>query len=288
MALKFPEEAVNFKGVSELFIFLRNGETQPAEKREIESWMCKKEESEEVIKQSSEERSSLSKILEEEEEDTEGSGRTQSTTTEEVSEEDVTDTAESIEEFDSECSDVSEEDVMARLEVIEASFRDQTDQLYSDVEVTFWTAAPGTDIPEARHEVDQVHEQLASLKGEIKRKEARIHELQDVAREQEQARARLEQRLGALEEGREVDQQQRFEPPREHRKLEELEQEVLLLRGQHQQLSQHLEEEQKSKAVLEDAVGREQGRVLHLEQRLREQEQSWREGLGASRSPFTN
>ena len=104
-------------------------EVNLTEKKEIESWICKKEESEHAIKKSGDAEKVLDKIIEESEEDTEDSSqKTDSLQS--------VDPGESIEEFDSECSDMS--DIETKLEVIDLQFRQLTEVLVADAEVELW------------------------------------------------------------------------------------------------------------------------------------------------------
>ena len=119
-----------------------NEETHVTEKKEIEVWMCKKEESEQAIKKSGDTEKVLAKILEESEDETEESSvKTDTESSDRVLESETAslesvNMLESIEEFDSECSDMS--DVESKLEIIEYQFRQITDSLADEAEVCYW------------------------------------------------------------------------------------------------------------------------------------------------------
>ena len=211
-------------------------EVNITEKNEIESWICKKEESEHAIKKSGDAEKVLDKIIEESEEDTEDSS--QNTDLASLQSVDVLD---SVEEFDSECSDMS--DIDTKLEVIDLQFRQQTEGLVADVEVQFWNLMkearlaktllqPIEEVPEAPAlpsgssrpdiasqirklsadaetqksqveladmDVGRLKVELEDLKIVIKSKEEYIKDLLTSGQESEQAKAKLEEKLRNLE-----------------------------------------------------------------------------------------
>ena len=213
-------------------------EVNMTEKKEIESWICKKEESEHAIKKSGDAEKVLDKIVEESEEDTEGSSQR----TDQASLPSL-DVVESVEEFDSECSDTS--DIETRLEVVDLQFRQQTDSLVANAEVEFWHLmkeerpakrqlqsiseeefeAPAavmshsskpdiasqirklsaeTETQKSRVEladldVGRLKVELEDLKTVIKSKEEYIKDLLTTGQQSEQAKVKLEEKLRSLE-----------------------------------------------------------------------------------------
>ena len=264
------------------------------EKKEIASWLCSKEESEEAIQASGgdgKEKKSLSQILEEEEEDGGSTARTASSRTN-SSDETGTEVGESIEDFDSECSDVSAEDVEARLEVIEAKFRAETESLVNDAEVHFWTlgkelkrwhldeAGNPANFESTTNEqrlTEVAAQQLVALSGQLSQ-----HKADDKGAQSPEGRRRLSgirsevlqlQRNVACAEGL---LQGDAGGKMVHEQLEQLQE-------QHQLLASQLQEERERKRGLETVLKREQLRIEELERRLREHESCARETLGVSR-----
>jgi costal 2 protein len=250
-----------------------SSEARPGEQRQIESWLCRKEESEDVIKKSGEgEKNPLAKILEEEEEGTEGSSTARSKSSAETSQE-TTDVGESIEDFDSECSDVSAEDIEARLEVIAAKFRADTEALVNDWEVQLWTA--GMDVggqlkvperPSSTVLKEPLQKQVGEVEQQLKRSGEPTSDLQSAAH------------ALALPEVQSSEREQ------EGRRAAGLEEQLALVQGEHRRVGARLAEEQERRRGLEAAVERGQGAVLRLEARLRQQEDRLRDSLGASQS----
>ena len=274
------------------------------EKKEIASWMCSKEESEEAIQASGEgkEKKSLAQILEEEEEDGGSTARTTSTITN-SSDETGTEVGESVEDFDSECSDVSAEDVEARLEVIEFKFRAETESLVNDAEVHFWTLGKelrrrqleeaeslGTSgISSAEQQVSEVAvQQLVALRSQQVELQQKAEELVPQSLD---GRRRLSGfRSEVLQLQRKVtNAEQLLQGEGNGRNADqvvckvELQEQLEKLQEHHQHLAGQLEEERERKRGLETLLRREQLRIEELERRLREQESSVCETLGASR-----
>ena len=269
------------------------------EKKEIASWMCSKEESEEAIQASGEgkEKKSLAQILEEEEEDGGSTARTTSTMTN-SSEETGTEVGESVEDFDSECSDVSAEDVEARLEVIEVKFRAETESLVNDAEVHFWTL--GKELKRRQLE-DLVTHGISSDDQQIS--EVAVQQLVALRSQQVELQQRAEEVGPQSLDGRKRLSGFRSEVLQLQRKVTsaeqllqgddknmdkmvgqvELQEQLEQLQDHHQQLAGQLQEERERKRGLETLLRREQMRIEELERRLREQESSIRETLGASR-----
>jgi len=122
------------------------------DKKNIESWFCKKEESEQVIRKSGDD-IKLEKIIEEEEGGDDESKKEwdEDSGTDTISKTDGSKcldsldsvgselTCESVEEFDSECSDMS--DIDMKLEVFEIKFRQMTDALVTNGEQDYWELA---------------------------------------------------------------------------------------------------------------------------------------------------
>ena len=213
-------------------------EVNLSEKKEIESWICKKEESEHAIKKSGDAEKVLDKIVEESEEDTEDSSQK----TDLASLQSV-DPGESIEEFDSECSDMS--DMETKLEVIDLQFRQLTEVLVADAEVELWklmeearppkkplqpidevceppppvvtaetskpdiasqirklsadTETQKSKVELADLDVGRLKVELEDLRSVIKSKEEYIKDLLTTGKESEQAKAKLEEKLKSLE-----------------------------------------------------------------------------------------
>lgn len=271
------------------------------EKKEIASWMCSKEESEEAIQASGEgkEKKSLAQILEEEEEDGGSTARTTSTMTN-SSDETGTEVGESVEDFDSECSDVSAEDVEAKLEVIEVKFRAETESLVNDAEVHFWTLGKELKrrqleglvtegISSDEQQVSEVAaQQLVALRSQQVELQQRTEE---VGPQSLDGRRRLSGfRSEVLQLQRKVtNAEQLLQGDENGRNMDrvvgqaELQEQLEKLQEHHQHLAGQLEEERERKRGLETLLRREQLRIEELERRLREQESSVRETLGASR-----
>lgn len=137
--------------------------SEVTDKNEIESWICKKEESENAIKKSGAKEQSLDKILEESEEDSEAR-------TEEVS--DATTEASDDNSEDSEDCDIDE-----KLEVHLRAFRQKTNLLIANAEASYVQlfkeepslhkqdcTKPDTPVNEANLNSSQVQESLENLK----------------------------------------------------------------------------------------------------------------------------
>ena len=246
------------------------------EKREIESWICKKEESENVIKKSGAKEKALDKIVEESEDDSEVP--TASLTTDAsgtVSEDETSDDSEDI-------------DIDERLEIYITKFRQKTDFLVSNAEASYdlLLNGPKTNDVEKPRETTIKHIEPKRLLpiNEIK-EECETEIVVNVSAEEQEIKNLASNlpntncQISDLQEKLDHLKQVILSSTPKSGNVSHLQQQLILLTDQHERLKLRLSNEESLKQKLESKIQEDQDLINSLKHKLEYQqkllEESW-------------
>ena len=247
---------------------------EQGEKKEIESWICKKEESENVIKKSGTGEKPLDKILEESEDDSESRADDISSETSETESE--------VTSYRSDGSDIDE-----RLEVYALKFRDRTDLLIENTQMSYINFLNENEVSEGvvptRSEEGKVNNN-SIIEADLKEAQDGIkkHELHSRGSiEVEYTKFNLnicdlQQKLSGIEKII-VSNQSKTENVRHLQSC------LSDLKNQHEKLQLRLSTEESLKKELEFKVQKDQKLITELQMRLSHQQKLLQDSMEAKK-----
>ena len=254
------------------------------EKKEIDSWICKKEESENVIKKSDTAEKALDKILEESEDDSEAA-RTGELTSETS---DCDDNLETESEETSEASDDSDTDIDVKFEIFSTKFRQRTNLLISNAETYYSNLL--------RRSIQPILEEAESVKAESSVKDPKAE--MDTEASQRVLDTQRQSKEFSIEEdyskffGKITNLQQQLHSIENKIVSTQLKSDNVLhlqeclssLKKQHENLQHRLSCEESRKKELESTVCKDQEVICELHQRLEHQRKLLQDSSEASRN----
>ena len=249
--------------------------SEQGEKKEIESWICKKEESENVIKKSGAKDKPLGKIVEESEDDSEVR------TSDLSSETSGSDNMES--EVTSEDSDGS--DIDERLEVYNHKFRDGTDLLIEKTEMSYLNlineSEVQTPLETISNEEGNVNNNriLKSDTAHVPIKEIDLHSRRSIEEEYKAFNSHicdLQQKLSGIQQVIGSNQSKT-------ESIHHLENCLSDLKNQHEKLKLRLSSEESLKKELQVQVQKDQEFITELQKMLSHQQRLLQDSMEASK-----
>jgi len=252
------------------------------DKKQIESWICKKEESENAIKKSGNAEKALDKIVEESEDDSEAVKTETSDASDNVSED-----SESKTDVDSDYSQ-EDEDLDERFHFFHEKFRNKTNSLIENAEASYFellttkvelkkevTGEKGQkdfsgEIIQINNDLKSTHQAILNISSK-----QNFNNNQDLAEYLSQIND-LQQRVKNLE-------QIFLSQTQETKSISHLQQSLMDLKLEHEKLRVKLGDEENIKKELESQVSKNKLIISSLEQKIVHQEQMLKESLETSK-----